>query len=127
MTTATTTTINRMTDAEITTDAAFGERRGQPESEFRVAARKRGLTIKELAALMGVSASHLSQAGAGRRPWTQNMRDKAMPSLGEVPGQDVIYRQKYVVNTQSSYIRERAPWAWPCRNSRRGLASPTAT
>ncbi len=38
------------------------------ESELRAAARRRGLTVKELAALMGVSAGYLSQIanGAGR-------------------------------------------------------------
>ena len=36
------------------------------------------------------------------------MRDKAAEFLGEVPGQGVIYRKGDVVNTESSYIRERA-------------------
>ena len=31
------------------------------ESELRAAARRRGVTMKELAALMGVSAGYLSQ------------------------------------------------------------------
>ena len=55
------------------------------ETELRAAARRRGLTMKELAALMGVSASYLSQIANGRRPWTPKMREKAAAVLGEVP------------------------------------------
>ena len=40
------------------------------ESELRAAARRRGLTMKELAAMMGVSAGYLSQIANGGRPWT---------------------------------------------------------
>ncbi len=107
MTTATTTTTNRT--AETTTDAATtAERRGKPESELRAAARKRGLTLKELAALMGVSASHLSQVGTGKKPWTPNLREKAMAVLGEVPGQGIVYRQGGEISSESSFIREQA-------------------
>ena len=35
------------------------------ESELRAAARRRGLTMKELAAMMGVSAGYLSQLANG--------------------------------------------------------------
>ena len=109
MTTATTTRTKRTKDTATTTDAAAPEeRRGRPESELRAAARKRGLTMKELAALMGVSASHLSQVGTGKKPWTPNLREKAMAVLGEVPGQGFVYRQGGVVNSESSFIRERA-------------------
>ena len=106
MTTATTTTIN---STKTTRNAAASEeRRGRPESELRAAARKRGLTLKELAALMGVSASHLSQVGTGKKPWTPNLREKAMAVLGEVPGQGIVYRQGGEVTSESSYIRETA-------------------
>ena len=106
MTTATT---NRTKNTETRTDAAApGERKGKPESELRAAARKRGLTMKELAALMGVSASHLSQVGTGKKPWTPNLREKAMAVLGEVPGQGTVYRQGGPVNTESTFIREQA-------------------
>ena len=106
MTTATTTTIN---STKTTTNAAASEeRRGRPESELRAAARKRGLTLKELAALMGVSASHLSQVGTGKKPWTPNLREKAVAVLGEVPGQGIVYRQGGEVTSESSYIRETA-------------------
>ena len=109
MTTATTTRTNRTKDTETTTDAAApAERRGRPESELRAAARKRGLTLKELAALMGVSASHLSQVGTGKKPWTPNLREKAMAVLGEVPGQGIVYRQTREVDAESTFIRERA-------------------
>ena len=78
------------------------------ESELRTAARRHGLTMKDLAALMGVSAGYLSQIATGRRPWTKTMREKAMAVLGEVPGQGTVYRQRGVVTTESSFIRERA-------------------
>ena len=78
------------------------------ESELRAAARRRGLTMKELAALMGVSAGYLSQFANGGRPWTPKMREKAMAVLGEVPGQGTVYRQGGVVTGESSFIRERA-------------------
>ena len=78
------------------------------ESELRAAARRRGLTMKELAALMGVSEGYLSQISTGRRPWTQKMREKAVAVLGEVPGQGTVYRQGGVVTGESSFIRERA-------------------
>ena len=88
--------------------AGPGSNLGKPESELRAAARRRGLTMKELAAKMGVSAGHLSQIATGGRPWTPKMREKAASVLGEVPGQGVVYRQGCVVSGESSYIRERA-------------------
>ena len=78
------------------------------ESELRAAARRRGLTMKELAAMMGVSAGYLSQFANGRRPWTPKMREKVAAVLGEVPGQGTVYRQGGVVTGESSFIRERA-------------------
>ncbi len=110
MTTATTTTTNKRTkNTETTTDAAATkERRGRPESELRAAARRKGITVKELAALMGVSASHLSQVGTGKKPWTPNLREKAMAVLGEVPGQGIVYRQTGDVSSESTFIREQA-------------------
>ena len=109
MTTATTTTKDRNTRTETRTDAAAPtERRGKPESELRAAARKRGLTMKELAALMGVSPGYLSTLATGRRPWSQAMREKAIAVLGEVPGQGLVYRQGGAVNSESNFIRERA-------------------
>ena len=79
------------------------------ETELRAAARWRGLTMKELAALMGVSAGYLSQFGNGGRPWTPKMRQKVAAVLGEVPGQGTVYRQGGIaVSSESSFIRERA-------------------
>ena len=78
------------------------------ESELRAAARRRGLTMKELAALMDVSVGYLSQIANGKRPWTPKMRAKAMAALREVPGQGIVYRQGGVVTGESSFIRERA-------------------
>ena len=78
------------------------------ESELRAAARRRGLTMKELAVKMGVSAGYLSGLSTGRTPWTPKMREKVVAVLGEVPGQGTVYRQGGVVTGESSFIRERA-------------------
>ena len=83
--------------------------RGKPESELRAAARRHGYTLKELAHLMGVNYSYLSQVSSGRRPWTPMLRERAMAVLGEVPGTGIVYRQGGVIQGgESSYIRERA-------------------
>ena len=109
MTTATTTTTVRNTETQTRTDAAApAERKGRPESELRAAARKRGLAMKELAALMGVSPGYLSTLATGKRSWSQAMREKAMAVLGEVPGQGFVYRQGAAVNSESNFIREQA-------------------
>ena len=95
MTTATMATTDRTTETA--------------ESELRAAARRRGVTMKELAAMMGVSAGYLSQIANGHRPWTPRMREKVMAVLGEVPGQGTVYRQSGgAVSSESSFIRERA-------------------
>ena len=96
MTTATTTQTNRTKET------------AGAESELRAAARRRGLTMKELAAMMGVSAGYLSQIANEGRPWALKMREKAAAVLGEVPGQGTVYRQGGVVTGESSFIRERA-------------------
>ena len=98
MTTATTTQTNRTKET------------AGAESELRAAARRRGLTMKELAALMDVSPlATFRRLRTGRRPWTPKMREKvAWRCLGEVPGQGTVYRQGGVVTGESSFIRERA-------------------
>ena len=78
------------------------------ESQLRAAARRRGLTMKELAERMGVSTSYLSEFASGRRQWTPKLLDRAVKVLGEDPGQGMVYRQREVVIGESSYIRERA-------------------
>ena len=88
--------------------AQTGKNQGKPESELRAAARRHGYTLKELAALMGASYSHLCSVANGHRPWTADLREKATAVLGEVPGQGVVYRQGGVVQSESSFIRERA-------------------
>ena len=98
MTTATATMSNRTKDT-----AAAGY-----ETELRAAARRCGLTMKEVAAELGVSRGYLSELASGRRRWTPEMRERAVAVLGEAPGQGVVYRQRDVVNGESSYIRERA-------------------
>ena len=93
-----------------TATTAIGKRAKETagETELRAAARRRGLTMQELAAKMGVTPGYLSGLATGRKPWTPGMREKAVAVLGEVPGQGVVYRQRGVVNGESSYIRERA-------------------
>ena len=68
--------------------------KGKTESELRAAARRKGLTLKELADKMGVSYGYLSQVSAGSRPWFPMLRERATAVLGEVPGQgDGFQRQ----------------------------------
>ena len=81
---------------------------GQPESQLRAAARRHGLTMRELAEQMGVSYCHLSMISTGKVSWSPAMREKVMAILGEVPGQGVVYRQRGYVSGESTYIRERA-------------------
>ena len=96
-----------MTTATMATGTGTTKTAGA-ESELRAAARRRGLTMKELAVKMGVSAGYLSGLSTGRTPWTPKMREKVVAVLGEVPGQGTVYRQGGVVTGESSYIRERA-------------------
>ena len=101
---------NALEDTEAEPQAWQGTaHQGRSESELRAAARRKGLTLKELADRMGVSYKYLSQVSSGSRPWTNSLRERAMEVLGEVPGRGVVYRQGGVVNVgQSTYIRERA-------------------
>ena len=85
-----------------------GQGRGKPESELRAAARRKGLTLKELADRMGVNYGYLSQVSTGSRPWSPMLRERAMAVLGEVPGQGVVYRQGGLVESESTCLRERA-------------------
>ena len=85
-----------------------GQSRGKPESELRAAARRRGLSLKELASLMGVNYGHLCSVANGRRPWTPMMTERATAVLGEVPGQGVVYRRGGPVQGESTGIREQA-------------------
>ena len=78
------------------------------ETELRAAARRCGLTMRELAAKMGVTPGYLSMLGSGQRKWTATMREKAAAVLGEAPGEGVVYRQRELVAGESSFIRESA-------------------
>ena len=94
-------------EAQAQTEDKAGNQ-GKAESELRAAARRQGLTLKELAALMGVNHSHLCSVANGLRPWTPDLREKAMAVLGEVPGQGVVYRYGgRVSGGDSNYIREQ--------------------
>ena len=88
-----------------TATMATGTTTRTAESELRAAARRRGLTMKELAAMMGVSAGYLSQFANGRRPWTPKMREKVAAVLGEVPGQGIVYRQGGVPSSSAAASR----------------------
>ena len=82
---------------------------GRAESHLSVAARQRGLNIKELAALMGVGPSHLSQVARGKKTLTPYMRSRIEAVLGQVPPQGVVHRQGGVLHGgESTYLRERA-------------------
>ena len=86
--------INTLQDTEAQAQAGQETaHRGKPESELRAAARRHGLTLKELAVRMGVSYSYLCQVANWQRPWSPMLRERAMAVLGEVPGQGVVYRQ----------------------------------
>ena len=85
-----------------------GQNNGKPESELRAAARRHGLTLKELAVKMNVSYGYLLQVASGQRPWSPMLRERVMAVLGEVPGQGVVYRQGGPVQGESTFIRERA-------------------
>ena len=78
------------------------------EAEMRAAARRRGMTMKELAARMGVSKGYLSQIATGKKHWTPKMREKVIAVLGEVPGQGTVHVRQEAVDGESTYIRERA-------------------
>ncbi len=82
---------------------------GRAESHLSVAARERGLNLKELAGLMGVGPSHLSQVARGKKTLTRYMRSRIEAVLGEVPPQGVVHRQGGVIHGgESTYLRERA-------------------
>ena len=82
--------------------------RGKPESELRAAARSHGYTLKQLAALMGASYSHLCSVANGHRPWTPELREKVKAVLGEVgpAGRGLPPGRSH--HRESSVIRERA-------------------
>ena len=85
-----------------------GQTTGKPESELRVAARRHGINLKELAVKMGVNYGYLSSVASGRRPWSPMLRERAMAVLSEVPGQGIVYHQGGLVQGESTCIRERA-------------------
>ena len=78
------------------------------ETALRAAARRNGLTMRELAALICVTPGHLSQIATGRRRWTPETRRKAEAVLGRVPEQGYVERTEAVVVGESSRVRERA-------------------
>ena len=95
--------------AGLNQNGAKEQGKGKPESQLRAAARRKGLTLKQLADKMGVSYGYVSQVSTGSRPWSTMLRERAMAVLGEAPGPGVVYRQGSLVQGgTSTYIRERA-------------------
>ena len=91
------------------TDDADRVRNGHGrETALRAAARRNGLTMKELAFKIGVTPGHLSQIASGGKRWTAETRRRAEAVLGEVPAQGFVERREAVVVGKSSRIRERA-------------------
>ena len=78
------------------------------ETALRAAARRNGLTMRELAALICVTPGHLSQIATGRKRWTAETRRRAEAVLGRLPAQGYVERTEAVVVGKSSRIRERA-------------------
>ncbi|MDE2685199.1 MAG: helix-turn-helix domain-containing protein [Chloroflexota bacterium] len=100
---------NYSEDTTTTATVESGADTGRAESHLSVAARECSLNIKELAALMGVGPSHLSQVARGRKNLTPFMRGRIEAVLGWVPPQGVVHRQGGVVRGgESTYLRERA-------------------
>ena len=116
-----------MTATNIDQTAAKEQGQGTTESEFRAAARRQGLTVKEVAALMGVNYTHLCSVANGRRPWTPMLRERAMAVLGEVPGQGVLYRRGGLVQGESTGIREQARAQGLTQSELAGLVGVSAT
>ena len=104
-----------------------GHATGKPENELRAAARRRGLTVKEVAALMGVNYGHLCSVANGRRPWTPMLRERATAVLGEAPGQGVVYRRGGLVQGESTGIREQARALGLTQRELPGLAGVSET
>ena len=103
-----TSTINYTSETAVPV-AQPGAITGRAESHLSVAARERGLNLKELANLMGVGPSHLSQVARGKKTLTRYMRSRIEAVLGWVPPQGVVHRQDGVIHGgESTYLRERA-------------------
>ena len=88
---------------------------GLVESEstcLRERARERGLSMKALAGLVGVSASYMSEVSRGRRhmsPSVQARVEKALGAPVEIAPAECANRQGGVVHGgESTYLRERA-------------------
>ena len=96
------------TEAQTRTGRETAPGNGKPESELRAAARRKGLTLKQLAEKMGVSYGYLCSVSSGKRPWSPMLRERAQEVLGEVPGQGVVYRRGGLIQSESTSLRERA-------------------
>ena len=102
------TTSIQQTTTQQTATSASRNGQGKLETELRAAARRHGLTMKELADRMGISTRYLSMLSTGKVSWSPAMKEKVMDVLGEIPGQGVVYRQGGYVSGETTCIRERA-------------------
>ena len=85
---------------------------GKSESELRAAARRHGLTMKQLAARMGITPGHLSAFSTGRRPWSPAMREKAIEVLERSSGRGwSTGRAAGSVGRAATSGSRPAPWA----------------
>ena len=87
---------------------------GLVESEsscIREQARARGLNLKDLAGLVGVSASYMTDVSRGRRNMSPSLQARVESVLGgpvEIAGAEFANRQYGTVKGQTTWIRERA-------------------
>ena len=79
-----------------------------PGIDLKTAVRRRGLTMKEFAARIGVTPGYLSEIGSWRRKWTARMRDRVEAALDETPERGFVYRRRPPASGESTFIRERA-------------------
>jgi len=84
----------------------------QGESSYiRERARERGLSLKDLAIVVGVSYSYMTQAARGQRHMSPSMQVRVESALGgpvEIAPAVCANRQKCIGSGGSSYLRERA-------------------
>ena len=82
------------------------------ESSFiRERAREKGLSLKDLAAMVGVSYGYMTQAARGQRSMSPSVQSRVESALGgpvEIAAAECANRQYGPVKGQTTWIRERA-------------------
>ena len=80
-------------------------------SVIREKAREKGMTLKDLAVVVGMSYRYMTQVARGRRNMSPSMQAKVESALGgpvEIAPALCANRQDSIPNGGSSFIRERA-------------------